>query len=166
MLNRRTPMKRNAWPSRPALERTPPVVRPLSRRGAYDRVDDMPAPIPRTERKRNPTLLGLAQGRPCLLRIGGVCNRDPETTVACHSNWQEHGKAGARKADDHRTVWGCSACHHWFDRGPAPEAVKRTAFANAHAEQVLHWAYLASSHHRPEAQAARWALDLLGVAHG
>lgn len=123
------------------------------------------APMPKEQQHRNRRLLDLAQGMPCLLRVPGVCNRDPATTVACHSNWREHGgKGGARKADDHYSVFGCAACHHWLDvLTTATKAIKQMAFMRAHADQVLLWRQIATDPRRAPAdrRAAQWALDLL-----
>lgn len=92
---------------------------------------------------RNPHLLAMAKGKPCLFRIPGVCNHNPETTVAAHSNLSMHGKAKARKADDCYTAWGCSACHSWLDQGGAEADVKELAFTLAHIDQVLEWRKIA-----------------------
>ena len=73
---------------------------------------------------------------PCLFQVAGVCNRDRATTVACHSNWGEHGKAGARRADDCYSVWGCSACHAWLDQGGSSAEVKRPIFDAALLRQI------------------------------
>lgn len=105
----------------------------------------------------------MARGMPCLLRVPGVCTHDRATVVCCHSNLSIHGKAGARKADDHYSVWGCAACHRWLDQGPAPRAQKAAAFMAAHLAQVLEWraiAYDSSSAPR-DRSAALWALGLL-----
>ena len=53
---------------------------------------------PKKPRQRNPTLLNMAKGEPCLLRVPGVCNGDSDTTVAAHSNQSAHGKGKAMKA--------------------------------------------------------------------
>lgn len=105
----------------------------------------------------------MARGMPCLLQVPGVCCHDRATVVCCHSNLSIHGKAGARKADDHYSVWGCAACHRWLDRGPAPRALKTTAFMQAHLRQVLEWRAIAfdpSSAPR-DRNAALWALERL-----
>lgn len=122
-------------------------------------------PIPKTEPKRNRALLDMAQGRPCLLRVPRVCNHDPRTSVACHSNLSIHGKAGARKADDQYSVHGCSACHEWLDRGPATHEAKGLAFASAFIDQVLLWRRIAVDMDEPERfrKAAQWALDQLAA---
>jgi hypothetical protein len=111
------------------------TLKPLVR-GAYGGTTE---PAPKTEAYRDPALLAMAERKPCLLQVRGVCNGRTDTTVACHSNQQMHGKAGARKADDCYTVWGCSACHEWLDRGPAIASHKEAVFRHAHARQVECW---------------------------
>jgi hypothetical protein len=122
-----------------------------------------PAPAPKTEPWRLQRLLDMAQDRPCLLRIPGVCNHDPATTVAAHSNMSIHGKGGRRKADDVFTVWSCANCHSWLDQGPAPKADKEAAFMRAHADQVLAWRWISQDPAESEAdrRAARAALERL-----
>lgn len=62
-----------------------------------------------------------ARGEDCTLLIAGVCNRDPATTVLCHSNLLEHGKGLGLKAPDTKACYGCSACHDVLDgRRPRP----------------------------------------------
>jgi hypothetical protein len=137
-------------------------------KGVYAANDDVRA-APKSEPKRNSALLQMAEKRPCLLRVPGVCNGFPETTVACHSNFAEHGKAGARKADDCYSVWGCAACHKWLDqpighRGPTYEE-KRGRFMLAHDDQVIEWRRVAADSTEPERfrKAALWALEQLNA---
>lgn len=120
-------------------------------------------PQPKTKAHRNSHLRDMARGMPCLLCIHGVCTQDRATVVCCHSNLSIHGKAGARKADDQYSVWGCAACHRWLDTGPAPRAQKAAAFMDAHLAQVLEWRAIAfDSRSAPrDRAAAQWALDLL-----
>jgi hypothetical protein len=66
---------------------------------------------------RSPSLLASARGKDCTLQIPGVCNGNPETTVAAHANWQEYGKGGALKAHDIFHARACSACHAEIDQG-------------------------------------------------
>jgi Protein of unknown function (DUF1364) len=115
----------------------------VSRRGTYA-APPAAAAIPKTPRREIPHLLAMARGRPCLFRITGVCNRNSETTVAAHSNWPEHGKAMARKADDCFSAWCCFACHTWLDSGSADGEVKKLAFLAAHLEQVGEWRAIAA----------------------
>lgn len=192
MLNR-APMKRSAW----TTKRTAPAAKELTReqrlaaraktaitmpaQGARENKVNRPAvhavcaPVAinivasfaKDVRHENRHLLDMAQGMPCLLRVPGVCNRDPDTTVAAHSNWQQHGGKGAhRKADDCYSVFGCSACHTWLDQGgTATKAEKQLAFLRAHADQVLIWRHIAADPRRPAAdrKAAKWALDHLNA---
>ena len=54
-----------------------------------------------------------ARGKHCTVRVPGVCNNRPETTVLAHLNgWGMGGK--------HYSIHGayaCSACHTWLDSG-------------------------------------------------
>lgn len=120
-------------------------------------------PQPKSAAQRNAYLRDMARGMPCLLRVPGVCTQDRATVVCCHSNLSIHGKAGARKADDHYSVWGCAACHRWLDQGPAPKAQKYRAFMAAHLAQVLEWRAIAfdSSSQPRDRAAALWALERL-----
>jgi hypothetical protein len=57
-----------------------------------------------------------ARGQPCCLRIPGVCNGDPETTVLCHLPSGIGLKGIGMKTPDYWAVWGCHACHDALDR--------------------------------------------------
>lgn len=147
-------------------ERKPqPLYAPMVRTGSYGPVTEIPVSAPKPEAHRNPHLLAMARGKPCLLRVMEVCNRDPSTVVACHSNLSIHGKGGARKADDCYSVWGCRGCHAWLDQGPAPAKHKAAAFMRAHLAQVNEWRAIASSttEHPKDKAAAQWALDRLNA---
>ena len=51
-----------------------------------------------------------ARGRECQVRIYGVCNGNPETTVLAH--YRMAGICGTgMKPDDLIGAWACSACH-------------------------------------------------------
>jgi hypothetical protein len=75
-----------------------------------------------------------AKGQPCMVRIPGVCNGDPETTVLAHYRLAGYCGTGL-KPDDDMAAWACSSCHDEVDR--------RTQFTNTeyarlcHAEGVL-----------------------------
>ncbi|AWL07659.1 DUF1364 domain-containing protein [Massilia oculi] len=67
-----------------------------------------------------------ARGRDCTLMLPGVCNRDPATTVLCHSNRLADGKGMALKAPDSAACFGCSDCHDVLDgRRPLPGWISR-----------------------------------------
>lgn len=54
-----------------------------------------------------------AKGEPCLVRVPGVCNGNPETVVLAHLN----GAGMGRKQADHKGAYACSDCHAWLDGG-------------------------------------------------
>ena len=55
-----------------------------------------------------------AKGKPCQMRIPGVCNFNPETTVLAHL--RRGGVAGAgQKPPDIYGVHACSVCHDYID---------------------------------------------------
>jgi hypothetical protein len=56
----------------------------------------------------------LAKGQPCMMRIPGVCNFNPETTVLCHVRMVGMSGMGL-KIHDMFGSWGCSACHDYVD---------------------------------------------------
>jgi Protein of unknown function (DUF1364) len=153
---------------RPQIERTrtvhTPVPEHLRRQVTMARADAAQVADPKTEAHRNPALLEMARGRQCLIQLPHKClNPSTETTVAAHSNWGEHGKAGARKADDEFSVASCFACHSWLDQGPATEAEKRATFAAAHQRQIAQWERIATDTTEPARfrRAAQWALNHL-----
>ena len=70
-----------------------------------------------------------ARGRDCQIRIPGICNRNPETTVAAH--YRLAGTCGtAIKPDDTQAAWACSACHDEVDR--------RTRLIDANDARLMH----------------------------
>jgi hypothetical protein len=132
--------------------------------GTYSADIGIPASIPKAAPRRNARLLAMARLMPCLLLVPGCCNHRQDTTVACHSNLSIHGKAGARKADDCWTVYGCAACHAWLDAGPAPAEHKAALFMEAHARQVAVWTAIANDPANwceADRRSACWALDQL-----
>lgn len=60
------------------------------------------------------SLRTLAQGQPCMVRIPGVCNGNPETTVLAHIRRGNVAGMG-QKPPDICGVWACSACHDAID---------------------------------------------------
>ena len=55
-----------------------------------------------------------ANGQTCALRIPGVCNGDPATTVACHVRIPGNAGTGM-KPDDLFVIDGCAECHRVMD---------------------------------------------------
>lgn len=60
------------------------------------------------------SLRTLAQGQPCMVRIPGVCNGNPETTVLAHIRRGNVAGMG-QKPPDLCGVWACSSCHDVMD---------------------------------------------------
>ena len=118
--------------------------------------------FPKSPRQENRALLDLARGQPCLLRI--VPCAGPETTVAAHSNWMEHGKGKSMKAHDFYSVWACCRCHDALDSSQRLSAdEKKSAFAHGHIRQMLEWKTIVDLKlGKPkDIKAAKWALDEL-----
>lgn len=64
----------------------------------------------------------LARGKPCMVRIPGVCNHNPDTTVLAHI--RRGGVAGVgQKPPDTCGVWACSNCHSVMGDGYAVDGV-------------------------------------------
>lgn len=156
-------MKRSGFKRLPVLRMAPPPAKPLERPVVLADCSGMGTAVAKPEPQRNPHLLAMARGRPCLLRTR-MCNYDTSTTVAAHSNLLVHGKGRGRKADDCYSVWACARCHNWLDSSyDASFAEKEAAFKLALLAQVDEWRSIASS---PTASpkdkaAATWALERL-----
>jgi hypothetical protein len=75
-------------------------------------------PLKKSRPKSTP-IRASAHMQECTLRFEGICNRNPETTVWCHSNRLEDGKGMSLKAPDEQGCYGCSDCHAWLDGGYA-----------------------------------------------
>ena len=78
-----------------------------------------------------------ARGQECQVRIYGVCNRDPASTVWAHANGSAAGKGIGMKSPDILGAYACHACHDLIDRRrPLPMGINRTdvelAFHQAH----------------------------------
>jgi hypothetical protein len=62
-----------------------------------------------------------ARGQPCMVRIPGVCNHDPATTVLAHIN----GGGMGTKTSDLFGAFACSSCHDVIDgRVKSPQHFK------------------------------------------
>ncbi|TDF41921.1 DUF1364 domain-containing protein [Alteromonadaceae bacterium M269] len=63
-------------------------------------------------RVKSTKLRNSARGQECQLRIPGICNHNPETTVLAHVG-EDSGMG--MKASDLEAAFGCSACHDAID---------------------------------------------------
>ena len=77
----------------------------------------------------------LARGRECTVRLTGVCNHDPETTVLAHVRLAGVSGMGT-KAPHLLGAWCCSACHDAIDRR-AHLDLERDYVRLAHYEGVI-----------------------------
>ena len=68
----------------------------------------------RFQMKKLTKIREFARGKPCSLRIPGVCREAPdnENVVLCHAPYP--GRHGSRK-DDHWGAPGCVWCHDYVD---------------------------------------------------
>lgn len=64
-------------------------------------------------RAQSKKLRDSARGQECTLRIPGVCNFNPETTVLAHLACGQKGMG--LKSPDNMAVFSCSACHDRLD---------------------------------------------------
>lgn len=75
-----------------------------------------------------------ARGRDCQVRIPGVCNGNPETTVLAHYRMAGTSGMGC-KPNDLQGAWACSACHDACDG--RSRALPREQARQYHAEGVM-----------------------------
>lgn len=60
------------------------------------------------------SLRNAAKGKPCMVRLPGICNGNPETTVLAHIRIA--GTCGVgMKPPDTQATYACSACHDAID---------------------------------------------------
>jgi hypothetical protein len=88
------------------------------------------------------TITASANQMPCQIRLIGICNHDPATTVWAHANGSAAGKGIGMKSHDLLGAYGCSACHDIYDRRvPLPMAYSREmvelAFHEGHQRSLL-----------------------------
>jgi hypothetical protein len=62
---------------------------------------------------RSERIMSSASGMPCSLRLPGICNHNPATTVTAHL--PGIGKSMGSKVSDLHTAFACSACHTAID---------------------------------------------------
>ncbi|MDV5862011.1 DUF1364 domain-containing protein [Pseudomonas mendocina] len=79
-------------------------------------------------------LTKLARGRDCQVRLVGICNGNPETTVLAH--YRLAGTCGMGiKPHDLFGAWACSSCHDEIDR--RSRRMDADSAALAHLEGVI-----------------------------
>jgi hypothetical protein len=68
--------------------------------------------LARRSRPKTTAARKAAAGKPCMIRIPGVCGFDSSTTVLCHYRL---GTGGGMKPHDAQGAWGCNKCHDAVD---------------------------------------------------
>ena len=61
---------------------------------------------------RSKKIMASAKGEHCTLRLNGICNFNPETTVCAHIGRR---RGMGIKAGDNMVVYACSSCHAEID---------------------------------------------------
>ena len=69
-----------------------------------------------------------ARMEPCTIRLPGICNHNPETTVFCHYRMNT---GGSLKPEDFQGAYGCSACHDEIDRRTRKLEIEYVRLAHA-----------------------------------
>ena len=77
------------------------------------------------------SLRNAARGKPCMIRIPGICSGNPETTVLAHYRLNT---GGALKPHDLQGAWACSACHDVVDGRVRTDLYTRGELRLMHAE--------------------------------
>lgn len=77
----------------------------------------------------------LANGKPCMVRLPGICNGDTATTVLAHFRLLGISGMGI-KSPDVLGSWACSACHDAIDRRSNMD-LERDYVRLAHLEGVM-----------------------------
>lgn len=124
---RRTPLKSGSALKRTAFkQKAPSTSTGILRVAAAERKAPARKAKLKAKGPRMTPIRRAARGQDCTLRLPGVCNFDPDTTVLCHSNYLADGKGMGLKAPDTAAAFGCAACHDVLDgRRPRPEGFSR-----------------------------------------
>lgn len=78
-----------------------------------------------------------ARGKDCMIRLVGICNFNPDTTVLAHYRLADYCGASL-KPDDDMGSWACSACHDAVDgRVSKYHGYSRQELRLCHAEGVM-----------------------------
>lgn len=105
----------------------PPTVKPLVR-GTYGGTTVLPArpQAGKIEQKVRQSIRDSAKGEECTVRISGVCNFNPETTVWSHYPLNDGAKGMGTKSLDVIGAYCCSSCHDVVDgRAPRPPGMSK-----------------------------------------
>lgn len=91
-------------------------------------------PVARRSRPKTTPARKAAAGKPCMIRIPGICCFDSSTTVLCHYRL---GTGGSLKPDDAQGAWGCNTCHDAVDGRTKNTGYSANELRLMHAEGVF-----------------------------
>lgn len=75
---------------------------------------------------RSKKLRDSARGKPCLVRLPGVCSFDPAKTIWSHYRGSAGGKGMSHKAHDLAGAYCCTACDAVYDgQAPRPKGMSK-----------------------------------------
>lgn len=77
-----------------------------------------------------------ARGRDCQVRVPGVCNGNPETTVLAHYRLAGTRSGMGIKPHDLQAAWACSSCHDAVDSRSKTE-FNRDELRHMHLEGIV-----------------------------
>ncbi|HYD75756.1 MAG TPA: nuclease domain-containing protein [Ramlibacter sp.] len=112
-------------------------------RGTYGGATTVPAPPARQKvpGKVKQAIRDSARGEACAVRLIGVCNHNPETTVWSHYPGHAGDRGMGTKSLDLAGCYACSACHDAVDgrtRYPGLDALAlRLAWHEAHLRSLV-----------------------------
>ncbi len=91
---------------------------------------------------RSDMIMSSALGQPCSLRLPGICNHNPETTVMGHL--PGIGKSLSSKVSDLHGAFVCSACHdaidrHTYEKRGLTATIVLDAMLRGHCETQARW---------------------------
>lgn len=82
------------------------------------------------------TITKSAKGENCTVRMPGVCNENPETTVLAHISGVRFGHGIGKKVSDLHGAYCCSSCHDAID-GRVKTPYSREGLRMMHYEGIL-----------------------------
>lgn len=74
-----------------------------------------------------PNLRQAARGKPCMIRLPGICTYNDEETVLAHVRMAGITGVG-QKAPDFLGAWACSACHAVTEKAKLDDSIQRAFF--------------------------------------
>jgi hypothetical protein len=78
-----------------------------------------------------------ARGEACTVRIPGICNFNPQTTIFAHINGIRFGHGTGHKVEDLHGAYCCNSCHDVIDARVKTGLHSREAIKLMHYEGVL-----------------------------